>query len=317
MGVMIDGQYQVADPGPDTTAQGAYERARSTLRNWITPDGPFTPDAGRYHLFVAWNCPWAHRTLLTRAVLGLEDTISISTALPRRTDQGWVFADEPLLGAQALHEVYARQTPAYTGRITVPVLWDRQTAQIVSNESADITRMLSLAFDPDRRLVPAAQEAGIGAWNDMIHRRINNGVYRAGFARTQAAYDAAVHDLFAALDEVDAHLATHTTLTGDHLSEADLRLFPTLARFDVAYHYAFKCNLARLTDYEHLWDYARALHAVPGVADTVTFDIYKAGYFSPSELRNPLGIVPAGPRIDWSPPPRRNITLPAPVSSSD
>ncbi|MEO0744263.1 MAG: glutathione S-transferase C-terminal domain-containing protein [Pseudomonadota bacterium] len=317
MGVMIDGQYQVADPGPDTSAQGAYERARSTLRDWITHDGPFTPDAGRYHLFVAWNCPWAHRTLLARAVLGLQDAISISTALPRRTDQGWVFDGEPLLGAQALHEVYARQTPLYTGRITVPVLWDKQTERIVSNESADITRMLSHAFDPDRRLVPSACEAEIDRWNDKIHRRINNGVYRAGFARTQAAYDEAVHDLFAALDELDAHLTTHTTLTGDHLSEADLRLFPTLARFDVAYHFAFKCNLARLTDYDHLWDYARALYAVPGVADTVTFDIYKAGYFSPSELRNPLGIVPAGPRVDWSPPPRRTITLPPPASSSD
>ena len=311
MGVMINGHYQVDDPGPDTTAQGAYERARSTLRNWITPDGPFTPEAGRYHLFVAWNCPWAHRTLLTRAVLGLEAAISVSVALPRRTDQGWVFEakGEPLLGARAMHEVYARQDPPYTGRITVPVLWDRQTEQIVSNESADITRMLSTGFDPNRRLVPRSHEAEIDRWNQMIHARVNNGVYRAGFARTQAAYDAAVHDLFDALDEIDAHLATHTTLTGAALTEADIRLFPTLARFDVAYHYAFKCNLARLSDYTHLWDYARALYAVPGVADTVRFDIYKAGYFSPSELRNPLGIVPAGPRIDWSTPATRQITL--------
>ncbi len=310
MGVMIKGQYQVEDPGPDTTTQGAYERARSSLRNWITAEGPFTPQPGRYHLFVAWNCPWAHRTLLARAVLGLQDAISVSTALPRRTDQGWVFDAEPLLGAHALHEVYARQNPPYTGRITVPVLWDKDTCQIVSNESADITRMLSLAFDPARRLVPPDLEADIDGWNSTIHTRINNGVYRAGFARTQGAYDDAVHHLFDALDLLDAHLADKTTLIGDTLTEADLRLFPTLARFDVAYHYAFKCNLAKLSDYAHLWDYARALYTVPGVANTVTFDIYKAGYFSPSELRNPLGIIPAGPRVDWSAPTQRQITLP-------
>ncbi|WP_299687733.1 glutathione S-transferase C-terminal domain-containing protein [uncultured Tateyamaria sp.] len=309
MGVMINGQYQVADPDPGTTSQGAYERARSPLRDWITADGPFTPDPGRYHLFVAWNCPWAHRALLTRAVLGLTEVISVSVALPRRTDEGWVFdaGGDRLLGVRALHEVYARQRPAYTGRITVPVLWDTWTEQIVSNESADITRMLSTAFDPDRRLVPLRLQDEIDTWNAMIHARINNGVYRAGFARTQAAYDDAVHDLFAALDEVDADLAAHTTLTGNTLTEADLRLFPTLARFDVAYHYAFKCNLAKLSDYTHLWDYARTLYALPGVADTVKFDIYKSGYFSASDLRNPLGIVPAGPRIDWSAPAERTI----------
>ena len=314
MGVMIEGRYQVEDPGPDTTIQGTYERAKSTLRHWITPDGPFKPEAGRYHLYVAWNCPWAHRTLLVRAVLGLRDAISVSVARPRRTDQGWVFDTQgtfadPLLRSTALHEVYARQRPDYTGRITVPVLWDKATGQIVSNESADIVRMLSLAFDSTRRLVPAHLEADIDHWNAMIHTRVNNGVYRAGFARTQEAYDAAVTDLFAALDELEAHLAQHMTLAGDVLTEADLRLFPTLARFDVAYHYAFKCNLAKLSDYPNLWDYARALYALPVVANTVTPEIYTAGYFSPSELRNPLGIVPAGPRIDWSAPARRTLSL--------
>jgi len=315
MGVMINGTYEVDDPGPGTTKNGAYERAKSTLRNWITPDGPFTPDPGRYHLFVAWNCPWAHRTLLVRALLGLANAISISIAKPRRTDHGWVFDAkgefaDPELGANAVHQVYARQRPGYTGRITVPVLWDKQTEQIVSNESADIVRMLALAFDPDRRLCPPAHVAEIDRWNDLIHARINNGVYRAGFARTQEAYDSAVHDLFAALDQVEAHLSTHTTLVGDQLTEADLRLFPTLARFDVAYHYAFKCNLAKLSDYPNLWDYARALHALPGVAETVKPEIYKAGYFSPYDLRNPLGIVPAGPQVDWSTPAKRRISLP-------
>lgn len=320
MGVMINGTYEVDDPGPDTAASGAYERAKSTLRNWITPDGPFTPDPGRYHLFVAWNCPWAHRTLLVRAVLGLEDAITISIAKPRRTDQGWVFDAtgayaDTLLGAQAVHAVYARQSPPYTGRITVPVLWDKETAQVVSNESADIVRMLALAFDPARRLVPKDNEAEIDRWNTLIHPRINNGVYRAGFARTQEAYESAVTNLFAAMDEVEAHLETRTTLVGDRVTEADLRLFPTLARFDVAYHYAFKCNLAKLSDYPNLWDYARALYALPGVADTVKPEIYKAGYFSPSQLRNPLGIIPKGPKVDWSRPSTRTLALP--TSSSD
>ncbi|WP_299144585.1 glutathione S-transferase C-terminal domain-containing protein [uncultured Tateyamaria sp.] len=313
MGVMINGTYQTDDPGPETSASGAYERAKSTLRHWITPNGPFTPEPGRYHLFVAWNCPWAHRTLLVRALLGLSDAISVSVAKPARTDQGWVFDafgdfSDPQLGVQSLHEVYARQTPAYTGRITVPVLWDKHSQQIVSNESADITRMLCIAFDPKRRLVPEGLETQIDTWNTRIHRDVNHGVYRAGFARTQEAYDAAVTDLFAALEAIDAHLATQTTLTGDHLTEADLRLFPTLARFDVAYHYAFKCNLAKLSDFPHLWDYARAFYALPGIADTVKPEIYKAGYFSRSDLRNPLGIVPKGPKVDWTAPTDRHIT---------
>lgn len=315
MGVMINGVYETDDPGPGTPKNGAYERAKSTLRDWITPSGPFTPDAGRYHLFVAWNCPWAHRTLLVRAVLGLQDAISISIAKPRRTDQGWVFDPDGTyadteLGASAVHQVYARQRPAYTGRITVPVLWDKQTEQIVSNESADIVRMLGTTFDPNRRLCPPAQEAEINHWNTLIHARVNNGVYRAGFARTQDAYDTAVTDLFATLDDLEIHLTENTTLTGSTVTEADLRLFPTLARFDVAYHYAFKCNLAKLSDYPALWDYARALYALPGVAETVKPDIYKVGYFSPSELRNPLGIIPVGPKTDWTTPSDRKITPP-------
>ncbi|MEO0937971.1 MAG: glutathione S-transferase C-terminal domain-containing protein [Pseudomonadota bacterium] len=309
MGVMIDGTYQVEDPGPGTTVQGHYERARSTLRDMGLSDDP-----SRYHLYVAWNCPWAHRALLVRAALDLPITLSI--ARPARTDQGWVFdAEGPfadlLLGVRALHEVYARQTPAYTGRITVPVLWDKQTGQIVNNESADIARMLSEVFDPERRLIPAAQLEEIDRWNAHIHKAINNGVYRAGFARTQAAYDEAVHALFDALDGLEAHLVHNDTLTGRAVTEADLRLFPTLARFDVAYHYAFKCNTRRLQDYPNLWDYARALYALPGVAETVKPDIYKAGYFSKSELRNPLGIVPAGPSINWTEPTTRSLKWPS------
>lgn len=306
MGLMLDGTYIVDDPGPDTIKGGAFERGKTTIRDWITAAGPFTPDPGRYHVFVAWNCPWAHRVLLTRAILRLEEAISISVALPRRTDQGWVFdaegafADGELCVA-SLHEVYARQSPAYTGRITVPALWDRATAQIVSNESADIVRMLGAFGGPD--LYPEALRPQIDAWNDRIFPGLNNGVYRAGFARSQEAYEAGFRDVFATLDAMETQLGQTRYLTGDTFTEADLRAFPTLARFDVAYHYAFKCNLRKLVDYPNLWAYAREIYAMPGVAETVQFEIYKQGYFSPSALRNPLGIVPLGPEIaDWDAP---------------
>lgn len=307
MGVMIDGDYLAQDPAPETDAGGAFKRAASTIRNLITPDGPFTPESSRYHLYAAWNCPWAHRALLARVMLGLEDAISVAYARPRRNDQGWVYDTEgpyadPCLGVSALHQVYARQQPGYTGRLTVPVLWDRQTGQIVSNESADVVRMLA-AFGRGFDLAPATLLPDIERWNDLIYRTVNNGVYRAGFARTQAAYDAAVAEVFETLDLIEAQLARTKWLTGETFTEADLRLFPTLARFDVAYHYAFKCNIRRLVDYPHLWAYARRIYAMPGVAGTVKFDIYKQGYFSPSELRNPLGIVPAGPVVDWRLPP--------------
>lgn len=304
MGVMIDGKYHSEDPGPDTVAGGEFRRADSKIRQWITDDGPFTPDPGRYHLYVAWNCPWAHRALLARVLLGLEDAISVAYALPRRTDQGWAYDEagpysDPELAVRAVHEVYARQDPAYTGRLTVPVLWDRATGQIVSNESADILRMFGL-FGRGPDLYPEDFRPEIDRWNDLIYPTLNNGVYRAGFARTQAAYDTAVREVFETLDRIEEQLGRTEWLAGDRFTEADLRLFPTLARFDVAYHYAFKCNIRRISDYPHLWAYARTIYAMPGVAGTVDFDVYKRGYHSPSELRNPLGIVPAGPRIDWS-----------------
>jgi len=304
MGVMINGLYHASDPGPDTVQGGEFKRAESVIRDWITPDGPYKPDPGRYHLYVAWNCPWAHRTLLTREILGLQDFISVAFARPRRTDQGWVFDAEgeysdPELGARALHEVFARQRPEYTGRLTVPVLWDRETQQIVSNESAEIIRMFAhFGHGPDLYPVPLRDD--IDAWNDRIYATLNNGVYRAGFARTQQAYDEAVREVFATLDAIEERLSGADWLVGDQFTEADLRLFPTLARFDVAYHYAFKCNLRRIVDYPALWKYAGRIYAMPGVAGTVRFDVYKQGYFSPSELRNPLGIVPMGPVIDWS-----------------
>ncbi len=304
MGVMIDGIYHAEDPGPYTTEGGEFRRAEAKIRDWITREGPYTPDPGRYHVYVAWNCPWAHRALLARVILGLEDEISVAFARPRRTDQGWAYDEsgpysDPELGVRAVHDVYARQRPGYTGRLTVPVLWDRETRRIVSNESADIIRMLGL-FGKGPDLYPEDLRPEIGRWNDLIYPTLNNGVYRAGFARTQAAYDTAVAEVFDTLDRIETRLADSEWLAGDRLTEADIRLFPTLARFDVAYHYAFKCNLRRISDYLHLWRYARGFYALPGVAGTVDFDVYKRGYHSPSKLRNPLGIVPAGPAIDWS-----------------
>jgi putative glutathione S-transferase len=303
---MIGGAYHAEDPGPDTVEGGAFRRAKSTIRHRITRDGAsgFPAEAGRYHLYAAWNCPWAHRALLIRVEKRLEEAITVSYARPRRTEEGWVYDAEgpysdPLMGVAALHEVYARDADPYTGRVTVPVLWDKVAGRAVSNESADIVRMLNDAFDgPD--LAPAGLRDEIDAWNARIYATVNNGVYRAGFARTQAAYDEAVREVFETLDEIEAVLSRQPWLCGDRFTEADLRLFPTLARFDVAYHYAFKCNIRRLIDYPALWAYARRIYHRPGVAGTVAFDIYKRGYFSPSELRNPLGIVPAGPEIDWS-----------------
>ncbi|MCF6320441.1 MAG: glutathione S-transferase C-terminal domain-containing protein [Rhizobiaceae bacterium] len=316
MGHMIEGKYDTADDVSATMASGEWERSRSVVRNWITHDGKpgptgeggFAAEAGRYHLFVAWNCPWAHRTLLTRAFKKLEKLISISVALPNRTDQGWVFDktgefSEPLYGLSAVHEIYSRDRQPYTGRLTVPVLWDKQQQRMVSNESADIIRMLNSAFvdiaPASADLCPAEKLSKIDEWNGQIYKTINNGVYRAGFASTQKAYERAAFELFDNLDQVDEQLSKTRFLVGDKISEADIRLFPTLARFDVAYHYAFKCNLRRLMDYQYLWPYARQIYQTKGVAETVRFDIYKKGYFSKSEKRNPLGIIPIGPTIDW------------------
>ncbi len=305
MGLMIAGEYHAQDPAPDTTLDGAFRRQRSTIRNTL-PDGPLEP--GRFHLYAARNCPWAHRVLLTRAVKGLDGMIPVSYAEPRRTEDGWIFGagEDPLFGATALHQVYARVMPAYTGRITVPLLWDRAENRAISNESADLVRMLGTLDGHGPNLAPPDKLGQIEAWNAKIYPRLNNGVYRAGFARTQAAYEAGFHDVFGMLDEIEAHLARNRYLCGDTLTEADLRLFPTLARFDVAYHYAFRCNLRRLSDYPSLWGYARELYAMPAIAGTVRFDIYKTGYFSPSELRNPLGIVPLGPDVNWDAPHNRN-----------
>lgn len=301
MGYMVEGVYHVGDDVTQTLPSGEWKRSQSTVRHWIGEDD-FPADATRYHLYVAWNCPWAHRTLLTRAIKGLND-ITVSYAKPNRDDQGWVYDEsgefsDPLLGVRAVHEVYGADPMKYTGRLTVPVLWDKVHGRMVSNESAEIVRMLNTQFDgPD--LYPDGLRDQIDDWNKLIYNTVNNGVYRAGFASTQGAYEKAAYQVFDTLDRIDTHLATRSYLCGDQFTEADVRLFPTLARFDVAYHYAFRCNLRKLPDYAHLWPYAKRIYAMAGVAETVRFDIYKRGYFSASEKRNPLGIIPIGPEVDW------------------
>lgn len=303
--MMVMGRWQPEGKGAE--AERALRPARPTIRHWITPDGPFTPEAGRYHLYVALSCPWSHRALLARAILGLEDAIGTSHARPVPGPEGWTFDavgrfSDPCLGVAALHEVYARQRPPYSGPASLPVLWDRDSGRIVSNDSADILRMLG-AFGRGPDLAPAGLGPEIEAWNALIQPAVNLGVYRAGFARSQAAHDEAVSELFAALDRIDAHLAGNAWLAGDALSEADLRLFPTLVRFDAVYHYLFKCNLRRLTDYPSLWRAARRMLQMPGVAGTVDIELCKQAYFGALAGLNPSGIVPRGPLIDWSPDP--------------
>ncbi len=321
MGVMIEGMWHAEEPVSGSADDGKYRRSVSAFRNWITPDGApaadggkggFAAEAGRYHLYVAVGCPWAHRTMIVRFLKGLENIVSLDTVLPKRSEEGWVFAAAPgancdtLHGSHALHEIYRVADAGFSGRVTVPVLWDKNRQTIVNNESSEIIRMLNGAFDkvgargPD--LYPADQRADIDALNERVYRSVNNGVYRTGFARSQEAYEEAFDDLFETLDMLEARLSTRRYLCGAHPCEADWRLFPTLMRFDVAYFGAFKCNLRRIQDYPNLWGYVRELYQMPGIAQTCDLGAYKQGYYSISEERNPLGIVPKGPAIDFATP---------------
>jgi putative glutathione S-transferase len=295
-------------------AKGGFVRQISGFRHWVTPDGSagptgnagFVAEAGRYHLYVALICPWASRTLIARKLKGLQEAISISVVDPRLGDQGWAFGGYPgtepdaLNGASFLHEIYTKADPHYTGRATVPVLWDKKLGTMVNNESADIVRMLNagfgdLASGPD--LYSEALRSQIDAVNADIYPRLNNGVYRAGFATTQLAYEEAFDDVFSMLDSLEARLQTGGPfLFGEALTEADIRLFVTLVRFDAAYHGLFKCNLRRLADYSAVSRYLATMLAVPGVAETVSIEHIKAGYYSIKAL-NPNGIVPKGPHL--------------------
>ena len=320
MGKLLNGQWlnddqlRAVEALQYKQADGRFQRGTAGFRHWVTDDGRpgpsgvggFKAEAGRYHLFAALNCPWAHRTLLYRNLKQLQDIISLSLVTPRRTEQGWVFDNaspayrDTLYDLNALHQLYTKADSRFSGRVTVPVLWDKKTRTIVSNESAEIIRMFNTAFNDltgDRQdFYPAALASEIDTLNDYIFANLNNGVYQAGFARTQAAYDEAVSRVFAALDRLEARLGNQAYLLGEQITEADWRLLPTLVRFDAGYYSAFKCNLKALRDYPHLSRYAQALYEAPGVAETVDVDLYRRGYHSASPLRNPLGIIPIGPQ---------------------
>jgi putative glutathione S-transferase len=309
MGVLVEGRWQ--QDAPYASADGRFRRAETTFRDWVTADGSsgFAPEPGRYHLYVAYPCPWAHRTLILRKLKGLERAISLSVADPYLGPDGWFFSDRPgctpdtVNGARFLREVYLKAKPDYTGRVTVPVLWDKQRRTIVNNESAEIMRMFDTAFDAvaERRasFYPEPLRERIDQTIQELYRPINNGVYRAGFARTQEAYEEAVRELFAALDYWEQVLSRQSYLCGDRITEADWCLFTTLFRFDLAYHGHFKCNLRRLVDYSNLWNYTKELYQVPGVAETCNIDHVKWGYYGSHESINPTGIRPLGPVIDF------------------
>lgn len=319
MGLLIDGHWR--DQWYDTAASGGrFVRGESGFRNWVTADGApgptgeggFAAEAGRYHLYVSLACPWAHRTLIYRALKGLGGMISVSVVHWRMGEQGWTFEDgpgvisDPINGAAFLHQVYTAAEPSFTGRVTVPVLWDRRRATIVNNESSEIIRMFDQAFDGlgakagDR--YPEPLRGTIDALNERIYGAVNNGVYKAGFATTQAAYEEAVGPLFDALDWLEGRLAQSRYLCGDEPTEADWRLFPTLMRFDAVYVGHFKCNWRRLVDYSNLWAYTRDLFQVPGIAETVNLDHAKRHYYESHRGINPTGIVPVGPDIDFDEP---------------
>jgi putative glutathione S-transferase len=323
MGKLVNGIWQ--DTWYDTASTGgAFQRDTSKFRSWITPDGTpgptgsggFAAQTGRYHLYVSYACPWAHRALIFRALKGLQDHIGVSVVHPDMLADGWTFADDfpgatgdRLAGRSFLRDLYVDAKPDVTGRVTVPVLFDTETGQIVSNESAEIIRMLNSAFDTitgnTDDFWPAAQRDQIEAVNQRIYDTVNNGVYQAGFATTQGAYDAAVGPLFDTLDWLEDRLSHHRYLMGDRITEADWRLFTTLIRFDAVYHGHFKCNRRRIVDYPNLWAYTRELYQWPGIADTVRFDHFIRHYYYSHDTINPYRIVPTGPILDLDAPHRR------------
>ncbi|WP_374545259.1 glutathione S-transferase family protein [Rhodoblastus sp.] len=307
MGLLVEGRWR--DQWYDTASTGgAFQRPATQFRSKITADGPFTPDPSRYHLYVSWACPWAHRTLIYRKLKGLEDTIGVTYVEPLMLENGWTLAEgaDPVNGARFLWQVYAKAEPSYTGRVSVPVLWDREKQTIVNNESAEIIRMLDAWPGARGPLLQPPELAGeIDALNDMIYPAINNGVYRAGFATSQAAYEEAFDQLFSALDTLEERLKSSAFLLGDRPTEADWRLFTTLIRFDAVYVGHFKCNLRRIADYPELWDFTRALYQATGIAETVRLDQIKTHYYGSHRTINPTGIIPKGPDLDLAAPTRR------------
>jgi putative glutathione S-transferase len=311
MGLLVDGEWQ--DKWYDTAGDGKFRREEAGFRDWLSADGGPGPDGqaghraepGRYRLYVSYACPWAHRTLIVRVLKGLEDLVPVSAVHWRMRDHGWTFEDapgvipDPVMGAMYMHQLYARARPGMTGRVTVPLLWDQATDTIVNNESSEIIRMFNTAYDglgaKPCDFYPEALRAQIDAVNARVYRDVNNGVYRAGFATTQAAYEEAVRPLFDTLDWLESRLAAEHWLVGSRLTEADIRLFTTLVRFDAVYHGHFKCNLRRIADYPALHAFTARMMELPGVRDTVHFDHIKRHYYESHPTINPTGIVPLGP----------------------
>jgi glutathionyl-hydroquinone reductase len=306
---------QTAQFPAETSTQGAFIRQAYTIRDRITADGSsgFRAEPGRYHLYVSLACPWAHRAIIVRRLLGLEDVISLSVVDPIRDERGWAFRDgpghsaDPVNGFAFLSEAYLATDPAYTGRYTVPCIWDRVTRRLVTNNFPDITIDFETQFTAYHRpgapdLYPVHLRPEIDAINELIYHDVNNGVYKAGFATTQSAYEEAFDALFARLDWLEERLARQRFLVGTHITEADIRLFTTLVRFDAVYYGHFKCNLRRLVDYPNLWAYARDLYQRPGFGETVNYDHIKRHYYMTHEQLNPTRIVPKGPAIDWRAP---------------
>ena len=318
MGQLIDGRWQ--DQWYDTSKDGRFQRENAQRRNWVTADGQpgptgeggFRAEAGRYHLYVSLACPWAHRTLIYRQLKDLESLIDVSVVSWLMLENGWTFdktlgsTGDKLDGLDFLHQRYTRDDAHYTGRVTVPVLWDKHEQRIVSNESAEIIRMFNSAFDGitgnTLDLYPEPLRAQIDALNERIYPAVNNGVYRAGFATTQDAYEEAFKTLFNELDWLEERLGTQRYLAGEYLTEADVRLFTTLIRFDAVYHGHFKCNLRRLADYPNLSGWLRELYQLEGVAGTVDFQHIKHHYYGSHRTINPTGIVPLGPQQDFTGP---------------
>jgi len=322
MGKLVDGVWH--DTWYDTKSTGGkFVRTNSRFRNWITPDGKnppngsgFEAEAGRYHLYVSYACPWAHRTLIVRKLKGLEDMVGLSVVNDFMGHQGWTFHEgdgvipDPVLGAECLHELYTAADPKFSGRVTVPLLWDKKTGTIVSNESSEIIRMFNSAFDhlgaKAGDFYPKALAAEIDEVNARVYETVNDGVYRCGFATTQRAYEEAFVALFDTLDWLEERLSTQRYLVGEQITEADWRLFPTLVRFDSVYVGHFKTNLRRIADYPNLWAYTRELYQVPGVHATVHMHHIKHHYYGSHESINPTRIVPMGPVIDFDAPHRRD-----------
>ncbi|MAV88478.1 MAG: glutathione-dependent reductase [Rhodospirillaceae bacterium] len=318
MGLLVDGHW--SDDDNIRNEEGKFIRPESSFRNWITSDGGpgptgelgFAAEAGRYHLYITHNCPWAYRTAMFRRVKGLEDIISISIGGASFKDQGWTFNEEPGALPDAvnniyyLHELYTKADPKYTGRVTVPVLWDKKSETIVNNESSEIIRMFNSAFDKITHnkldFYPESLRNQIDEINAIVYKNINNGVYRAGFATTQNAYEEAYNNLFMTLDKLEERLGERRYLTGEKLTEADWRLFSTLIRFDVVYYTHFKCNKRHIFDYPNLWNFTLELYQYPGISSLTNFEHIKRGYYGLMPKINPSEIVAKGPDIDFNQP---------------